>query len=130
MTTEHCYEGGCLCGLIRYKARGEPQFPHWCHCQMCRRATGVPAAAWVNFRLAEFSFTGDDPSYYQSSANIQRGFCSNCGASICTLEQGDDFISVLLGTLDDPNRIRPRYHIWTTSGVVWMDVNQDIPKRS
>ncbi|WP_441338882.1 GFA family protein [Mesorhizobium montanum] len=31
--------GGCLCGSIRYRLTVEPRV-HYCHCDMCRRATG------------------------------------------------------------------------------------------
>lgn len=127
---EPYYEGGCLCGHVRYRAMGEPESPHWCHCEMCRRATGAPAAAWGNFRLSEFDFGSNRPAYYESSPGIDRGFCPKCGGSICTLEQNDEFISILLGTLDEPDRIRPSYHIWTKSRVTWVDVNQHLPFKS
>lgn len=122
--------GGCLCGRVRYQTYGSPHTPHWCHCSMCRRATGSPAAAWVNFRLPEFRFTSEEPQYYESSPGIRRGFCRECGGSICTLEENDDFISILIGSLDDPGEVRPAYHIWTRSGICWLQVDPDIPVKS
>lgn len=130
MSIEHHYEGGCLCGHVRYRASGKPHSPHWCHCRMCRRATGAPAAAWANFKLAEFEFTSSEPDYYQSSPGIHRGFCPKCGGSICTLEHDDDFISILLGSLDEPDNISPGYHIWTKSGVSWLNIHDDLPVKS
>ena len=48
---EQSYEGGCLCGRIRYRASGPPHRPHYCHCRMCQRGVGAPLTAWVNFPL-------------------------------------------------------------------------------
>jgi hypothetical protein len=97
---------------------------------MCRRATGAPAAAWANFELAQFKFISSEPEYYQSSLGIRRGFCPKCGGSICTLEDDDDLISILLGSLDEPDRISPRYHIWTKSGVSWLGIHDGLPVKS
>jgi hypothetical protein len=33
--------GGCLCGAVRYEARGTPFHPTVCHCSICRRAAGA-----------------------------------------------------------------------------------------
>src|SRR4051794_40882932 len=38
------FEGGCLCGAVRFTATGEPKGVYWCHCQSCRRHSGAPAS--------------------------------------------------------------------------------------
>jgi len=34
------YDGGCLCGLIRYRLTDEPLTLCTCHCTDCQRLTG------------------------------------------------------------------------------------------
>jgi hypothetical protein len=34
--------GGCLCGAVRYRLESTPVDAGYCHCQICRRSTGVP----------------------------------------------------------------------------------------
>ena len=36
------YEGGCLCGAVRYRAVSPPIRAVICHCPMCRRHSGAP----------------------------------------------------------------------------------------
>ena len=108
------YQGGCLCGRIRYRATGEPQRPHYCHCRMCQRGVGAPLTAWVNFPLAGFAWAG--------------GFCAICGAAICTIADGDDYVCITLASLDDPERISPTFHMWTSSAVSWLKVDDQLPR--
>ena len=99
---ERIYQGGCLCGRIRYRATGEPHRPHYCHCRMCQRGVGAPLTAWVNFPLAGFAYTAGEPAYYRSSPDLRRGFCPTCGASICTIADDDAYVCITLASLDDP----------------------------
>lgn len=41
---------GCLCGAVRYTVNAAPRV-HYCHCDMCRRATGSAFAvlAWCHW---------------------------------------------------------------------------------
>ena len=33
-------EGGCLCGTVRYRVKGNPVRASVCHCTFCKRRTG------------------------------------------------------------------------------------------
>ena len=49
------FEGGCLCGAVRFTATGEPKGVYWCHCQSCRRHSGAPASVFVAFERAAYT---------------------------------------------------------------------------
>lgn len=127
---EPTWEGGCLCGRVRYRASGAARKPHYCHCRMCQRGVGAPVTAWVNLPLAGFSFTGAEPAYFRSSPELRRGFCAACGSSICTIADGDDVVCVTLASLDDPTRIAPALHMWTDSRMPWLEIADDLPRHA
>ncbi|KAF7159616.1 hypothetical protein CNMCM5623_004996 [Aspergillus felis] len=37
-------EGGCACGLVRYRLEAQPLIVHCCHCTSCQRETGTAFA--------------------------------------------------------------------------------------
>jgi hypothetical protein len=103
------FEGGCLCGHIRFAAAAAPQFPHLCSCSMCRKWSGAPSLAWAEFPNAAFTWTGPGgaPQLFQSSKDSQRGNCPKCGSAICAVDDGYENISIVVGSLDAPDRIVP-----------------------
>ena len=76
------FEGGCLCGALRYRATGEARFSTLCHCASCRRAAGAPAVAWVTFAEGSFAFTRGEPVQFRSSPPVVRSFCGRCGTPL------------------------------------------------
>jgi len=115
------YEGGCLCGAVRYRIDGEPLSAGYCHCRMCQRAAGAPVVAWVAFRRGHFRFVKGDPDAYRASPRATRRFCSQCGTAL-TFEYsaGTDSVDVTIASLDDPNLAEPVYQIWTASRLPWL----------
>jgi hypothetical protein len=49
------FEGGCLCGMVRFIATGQPKGIYWCHCQSCRNHTGAPASVFAAFDRKAYS---------------------------------------------------------------------------
>ncbi len=109
MTEINTYEGGCLCGAIRYAVTAEPVVPHICSCTMCSKWTGAPTVGWVEFPIAALRWTGEagKPRCYRSSPVTRRCNCPTCGSAICAYDDDYENISIVLGSLDDPNLIVP-----------------------
>ena len=121
-------EGGCLCGTVRYRARGKSSGTTHCHCQTCRRASGAPFVTWAGFDVDKFSFTHGEPVIYGSSPHVVRTFCSKCGTAL-TYRRSDlpDSIDVTLGSMDAPETLTPEDHTWTESRLRWITLADHLP---
>lgn len=113
-------QGGCLCGAVRYRL-GRIESAYWCHCTMCRRASGASALPWASVARADFALTRGALKTYASSPGVARGFCGACGSPILFDMASEAAVDVTLGTLDDPGRVVPTHHIWTTTALSMSD---------
>ncbi|HEY4164652.1 MAG TPA: GFA family protein [Dongiaceae bacterium] len=127
--TERCHTGHCLCGQIHYRAKGDPIWTAYCHCESCRRATGVPVTAFACFPVENFTFEGG-PARYESSPGVIRTFCPRCGTPL-TYEAADlpGEIHLLLGSADRPDAmvLAPKKHFFHEERVSWVDIGPDLP---
>lgn len=123
------YIGGCFCGNVRYRATGQPVGVTHCHCSTCRRVCGAPFVTWVSFKRTNFSFTYGTPTRFKSSDNVERSFCNRCGTAL-TFEEAtrSQWVDVTVGSLDQPNDLSPEDHIWTSSRLNWLHINDGLPE--
>ena len=129
MTRTEDFEGGCLCGTIRYRATAAPLRGVICHCEMCRKHSGAPALAFVHFPADSFEWRGREPSRYRSSRYAGRGFCPECGSTVSMHEDVlGDRVQIAVGSLDQPDRVRIDDHVWTASRIPWFDTNDALPR--
>jgi hypothetical protein len=124
-------EGGCLCGAVRYRASGKAYGITHCHCRSCRRASGAPFVTWAGFDADKFSFTQGQPTSHASSSNVFRTFCNRCGTPL-TYRRLDlpGSIDVTLGSMDDPEALKPEDHTWTESRLSWVALCDHLPTYS
>jgi hypothetical protein len=127
--TETIFEGGCLCGAIRYRAAARPMRAVICHCSICRKHTGAPIASFVHFPIDSFTWLKEQPKRYRSSEFAERGFCSQCGSTVTMHEEVlSDRVQVAIGSLDQPDRVAVNDHVWTQDQISWFDVRDDLPR--
>lgn len=129
MTDSDTFEGGCLCGAIRYRATAKPLRGVICHCFMCRKHSGAPALSFVHFPAAAFTWQQGSVSWYRSSAYAERGFCAVCGSTVGMREDVlSDRVQVCVGSLDEPNRVRIDDHVWTSQKIAWFEIDDRLPR--
>ena len=127
MSTESIFEGGCLCGAVRWRATGEPLYAYHCHCRMCQRQSGAGIFIGVTFPFGAVHWLRGEPRLFPSSENAKRGFCARCGSSI-SWKWNDEKLSLAAGSFDHPEGINPNYHVFTETQVPWSIVDDALPR--
>ncbi|MCP5277577.1 MAG: GFA family protein [Thiobacillus sp.] len=125
------YEGGCLCGRVRFRITGPIRNIVHCHCSRCRKAQGSAFAtngfvATVHFQImaGEGELTG-----YESSPGQSKYFCRHCGSPIMSRNTArPNQVRIRLGTIESDIGERPMAHIFVTSKANWDDIRGDLPQ--
>ena len=119
------YQGGCLCGVVRYRVRGRPLWVANCHCQSCRRATGAPVVTYAGFAAEDFAIVTGRPQEFASSPGVRRRFCGRCGTPL-TYEgaRWPGEVHILVATLDRPQDVPPTHDAFAEERLPWMPLVQ------
>ena len=119
------YQGGCLCGSIRFEATGPALKPHTCSCKMCQRHSGAFTLSWVEFPKEAVTWTGEggEPTTYRSSDYSSRAFCPRCGSTLGAIDD-NPVVALVLGAFDKPNgkELAPTGHSFKGGRPRWWHV--------
>ena len=120
--------GQCLCGAVRFEVRGPLRPIIYCHCAMCRRASGHFAAATAcapeHLRL----ISAESLRWYRSSASARRGFCGTCGSPLFWEPAHGRHISIWAGTLDTPTGLEASTHIFAADKGDYYEIEDGLPQ--
>jgi hypothetical protein len=117
--------GGCLCGAVRYEARGPLRDVVNCHCGRCRRTHGHVGAYTETTALTLLEDRG--LAWYVADGR-ERGFCRECGASLFWRREGSATTSIAAGTLDEPTGLRTVSHIYVASKGDYYEIADGLPQ--
>jgi hypothetical protein len=99
---------------------------------MCQKAHGAGYVTWVGVSNESFSVTagGQELVWFDSSPGAQRGFCRRCGSSVFfRSDKWPDETHITLANFDGPIDRPPQIHVFYSSHVEWMPVDERLPKR-
>lgn len=115
-------KGGCQCGNIRFEIKGELGKASICHCRMCQKAFGNFFAPLVSVRGASVQWS-NEPSRFQSSNLVKRGFCEKCGTPLTY--EAPDGLAIAIGAFDRPEKIEPMVQFGVEGRIAYLDhINQ------
>jgi hypothetical protein len=118
------FEGGCLCGAVRFIASGAPKGTYWCHCESCRKHTGAPVSVFAAFDCKAYEVTkGNIAKFDSTPGKTRRGFCSKCGSTLtCESLPGLTETHFHVGAFDDPARLLPTKHYFPEECLPWLHI--------
>jgi hypothetical protein len=122
--------GGCLCGAVRYEARGPLRAVVDCHCTMCRRTSGHFAAFTATRPEALVLIESEGLHWYQSSTSARRGFCGICGSSLFWEPASGERVSIAAGTLDLPTGLETVVHVFVEDAGDYYEICDGLPQRA
>jgi len=125
------FEGGCLCGAVRYRASADPIACGHCHCNDCRRSSGTGHCSHLALPQAAFAVTGD-VKFFDKPADsgnvVSRGFCPSCGAAIYSRNAGmAGMVFIRASSLDDPEVFRPQMVVYGKRAPSWDHMDDTLP---
>ena len=128
MTNEGNYsmEGGCTCGALRYRMTSKPMFVHCCHCRWCQCETGASFALNAMIEADRVVLLRGSPEAVDTPSESGKGQkivrCPDCHIALWSnyAGAGDALHFIRVGTLDEPDRLTPDVHIYTSSKQPWV----------
>ena len=128
-------EGGCTCRAVRYRVERKPLFVHCCHCRWCQRETGASFALNAMIEADRVALLAGEPEIVLTPSASGRGQkiarCRSCRVALWSNYGGggDKVRFVRVGTLDEPDRLPPDIHIFTSSKQPWVTCRPTCPRR-
>jgi hypothetical protein len=120
------YDGSCTCRYVRYRMRSKPLFVHCCHCRWCQRETGAAFALNAMIESEQVTLLEGEVAIIDTPSNSGKGQkisrCPRCQVAVWSnyAGAGDAVRFVRVGTLDEPDRLPPDIHIFTSSKQPWV----------
>src|SRR5262249_52394334 len=119
-------DGGCACGAVRYRMKTGPLFVHCCHCRWCQRETGASFALNAMIEADRVELLAGEPELVNTPSLSGKGQkiwrCAACKVAVWSnyAGGGDRVRFVRVGTLDEPDRLPPDIHIFTSTRQPWV----------
>lgn len=125
------FQGGCLCGAVRYESSSEPLAVMDCHCRSCQHASGGASATAVVVPKDAFRVLQGTPKKFTSTGDtgkpVHRYFCEACGAPLFSEPEIAPIIGIRAGSLDDPSWLTLTGALYVSEAQPWAHIDRDKP---
>jgi len=124
------HKGACLCGAVSFEVAGALPGPDACHCSQCRKTSGH---VWASTDVARSAVTihgADNVTWFQSSSQVRRGFCSTCGSALFWDPIQKDFLGIAMGAFEQPTNTRLRIHIHVADKGDYYGIDDGLPQNA
>lgn len=125
------FQGGCLCGAVRYQSKAEPVMAGHCQCTDCRKSSGAGHSSHLAVPREAVTVTGavktfDKPA--DSGNIVSRAFCPTCGAPAYSLNAAmPHLIFLRASSLDDVDVFKPQLVVYASRAASWDHIDPQLP---
>lgn len=120
--------GSCQCGHVRFTVDAPLTDATACHCGQCRKQSGHHFASANVSKAAVHVEGGEALTWYASSEEVRRGFCSRCGSWLFWEPVHHDWTSIALGAIDGPTGVTLQRHIFVASKGDYYTIADGLPQ--
>ena len=128
----YSFDGGCLCGSVRFTCDAKPINVFYCHCLDCQKESGCPFITEIYIAKSSVEITGDTTRYSQlgdSGKLVHRNFCTACGTVILSeFDAEPDNVCLKACSLDDPSWLTPEFHLYISRKQPWLTISDGLPQ--
>ena len=118
-------KGACNCGAVAFEIDSDPSDIYFCHCSICRRATGSNGIAVVVVDNDAFRWTrGEEQiaTWKKPDADWQFWFCRTCGSSLPGANDPSRMFVPAGLIAEGGEALRVLHHIWVDSKASWDEI--------
>jgi hypothetical protein len=114
------WEGGCLCGGIRFRVSAAPLLTMACHCTGCQKLSASAYSLTVAVPSGGFSVTQGEPVIGGMHGPHRQYYCPHCRNWMFTRPHGlDFFVNVRATMLDEHHWYVPFVEVFTSEKLPW-----------
>jgi hypothetical protein len=114
------WNGGCLCGQVRFRVNAPPLLSMACHCTGCQKLTASAFSLSLAIPREGFAVMRGAPVRGGMHGPHRQLYCPHCKSWIFTEPHGMDFFVNIRSTmLDDHAWVAPFVEVYTAEKLPW-----------
>lgn len=125
------FTGGCACGAVRFEIDGAPVDMNHCQCSQCQKGSGTGHSSHLTFVGADVTLSGAASHWIfvgDLGTRKSRAFCPACGTpAYITFPDMPEVFVTFPSSLDEPQRFKPNYTMWSAASQEWDAVDPALP---
>ena len=119
--------GQCLCGAVQFTINGPLRDVVVCHCSICRRLHGGPAA-YTACEMDALHMDEADALRHFDIADATYSFCGICGSQLFWRRPSLSYVALSAAVVDQPTGLKTVRHIFVGSAGDYEDLSTELPK--
>lgn len=124
MSEDKIWEASCVCGELKVRMRGDPQFVSSCACKACQRRTGSFFGVTAFFSEDQIDHADEGGVFdrmAESGNRLSQHFCGTCGSTVWWKPHArPGVVAVAGGSFADPTFPAPRRMVWAEERHPWI----------